>query len=161
MEGCFVQPSIPFYYYLYWWVYLICVGLVYSLCTSFSFWSIKFLITYKKKKKVEQICYVSFCFFAKPKQNFIHRQKNSKYSNHQLWPSPHKVWLVRQQVADIKKHLQPTFQFIRSLLASLLTQIKEQTSKLLAKYFISDRMPFKDTLQMLLLPKYQPKRRVI
>ena len=56
---------------------------------------------------------------------------------------------ARQQAVDIKKHLQPTFQFIRSLLASLLTQIKEQTSKFLAKYFISDTMPFKDTLQML------------
>jgi hypothetical protein len=56
---------------------------------------------------------------------------------------------ARQQAADIKKHLQPTFQFIRSLLASVLTQIKEQTSKFLAKYFISDTMPFKDTLQML------------
>ena len=33
------------------------------------------------------------------------------------------MWLVRQQTS--KKHLQPTFQFIRSLLASLLTQKKK------------------------------------
>ena len=141
MEGCFVQPSIPFYYYLYWWVYLICVGLVYSLfffekedrtlfqiskcmrntrrkeiggqgnktalpqykknlllwqkhtekepaklekhsnqmlgpsreelmprncpklyflCTSFSFWSIKFLITYQKKSRTDMLCIILF-----------------------------------------------------------------------------------------------------
>ena len=35
MDGCVVQSSLPFYYYLYWWVHVICVGLVYSLCTSF------------------------------------------------------------------------------------------------------------------------------
>ena len=72
--------------------------------------------------------------------------KLEKHSNQMLGPSREE--LMPRNCPKVY-FLQPTFQFIRSLLASLLTQIKEQTSKLLAKYFISDTMPFKDTLQML------------